>query len=53
VKTELMGDIDFVGPLINKSNRNILLKCRAKNEGAIIGGEPAEKKGFFVHPAFD
>jgi acyl-CoA reductase-like NAD-dependent aldehyde dehydrogenase len=48
------GDIDFVGPLINKTQQNHSLTMleKAKSEGAIvhIGGEKSDK-GFFVHPA--
>jgi acyl-CoA reductase-like NAD-dependent aldehyde dehydrogenase len=48
------GAIDFVGPLINKTQQNHSLSIleKAKSEGAIvhIGGEKSEK-GFFVHPA--
>jgi acyl-CoA reductase-like NAD-dependent aldehyde dehydrogenase len=48
------GDIDFVGPLINKTQQNHSLSMleKAKSEGAIvhIGGEKSDK-GFFVHPA--
>lgn len=48
------GDIDFLGPLINKKQQehSLAMLEKAKSEGATIhiGGEPA-KKGFFVHPA--
>lgn len=48
------GNVDFVGPLINKKQQEHSLKMieEAKNEGALvhIGGEVSEK-GFFVHPA--
>jgi succinate-semialdehyde dehydrogenase/glutarate-semialdehyde dehydrogenase len=48
------GDIDFLGPLINKKQKehSLAMLEKAKSEGATIhiGGEPAEK-GFFVHPA--
>lgn len=48
------GDIDYLGPLINKKQQehSLALLEKAKNEGATIhiGGEPSEK-GFFVHPA--
>ena len=48
------GSIDFIGPLINKTQQNHSLAMleKAKSEGAIIhiGGEKSET-GFFVHPA--
>jgi acyl-CoA reductase-like NAD-dependent aldehyde dehydrogenase len=48
------GNIDFLGPLINKRQQehSLAMLAKAKSEGAIvhIGGEPTEK-GFFVHPA--
>ena len=48
------GDIDFIGPLINKKQQehSLAMLEKAKSEGAIIhiGGEVSEK-GFFVHPA--
>jgi succinate-semialdehyde dehydrogenase/glutarate-semialdehyde dehydrogenase len=48
------GDIDFIGPLINKKQQehSLVMLEKAKSEGAIIhiGGEASEK-GFFVHPA--
>lgn len=48
------GEIDFVGPLINKKQQEHSLSMleKAKNDGAVIhiGGDVSEK-GFFVHPA--
>jgi succinate-semialdehyde dehydrogenase/glutarate-semialdehyde dehydrogenase len=55
LKTGVNGDdIDFLGPLINRTQQNHVLSMleKAKSEGAIIhiGGEKSEK-GFFVNPA--
>lgn len=48
------GDVDFLGPLINKKQQehSLTMLAKAKSEGAIIhiGGEASEK-GFFVQPA--
>jgi acyl-CoA reductase-like NAD-dependent aldehyde dehydrogenase len=48
------GEIDYLGPLINKKQQehSLAMLEKAKSEGAIlhIGGEASEK-GFFVHPA--
>lgn len=48
------GEIDFIGPLINKKQQehSLAMVEKAKAEGAIIHiGGTASEKGFFVHPA--
>lgn len=48
------GEIDYIGPLINKTQQkhSLAMLEKARSEGATIhiGGEPSDK-GFFVHPA--